>query len=229
MARPAPLVLHDDDCLLALAKPGGMPSVPDDSGDRSLLDWGRRHAAVELHVVHRIDRPVSGVVVFAKHADAAAALSLALRRHKLGKTYWAVAEGIPAKPQGLLVQHLRKDERRNLVRSVSEGDAGAKRAVTRWRVLHTLGERALLELCPETGRSHQLRVACARLGCPLVGDVKYGASRLIADRTIGLHARGLSLTHPDTRAALRLEGPLPEAKLWNLARRWLASSEGVQP
>jgi 23S rRNA pseudouridine1911/1915/1917 synthase len=217
-------VLHEDEQLLALSKPGGLPTVPDDSGDRSLLELGDRHAGGGLHVVHRLDRPVSGVVVFAKGPEAAAFLSEGLRKHKLGKTYWAVAEGLPRKPEGTLVQHLRKDAARNLVTSVSEGAAGAKRAVTRWRVLFTLGERALLELLPETGRSHQLRVAAARLGCPLVGDVKYGASRLLADRTLGLHARALALKHPGDGRMLTLEAPLPDSNLWNLARRFVADS-----
>lgn len=227
-------ILHRDEHLIAVDKPGGLPSVPDESGDPSLFDLirselseGRKTGARApedapfLGVVHRLDRPVSGVVVLALERKAAAHLSAQLRDRRAAKTYWGVSEGIPAKPEGRLSQWLLKDPARNLVRSVAEGRDGAKRAVTSWRVLTTLGDRALLELCPETGRSHQLRVAAAKLGCPLVGDVKYGASRLLKDRTIGLHARRLQLRHPAGDEALDLVSELPEVPLWNLGRRHL--------
>ena len=217
-------VLHRDSRLVALAKPAGLPSVPDDSGDASLLELAEGLVGGALHVVHRLDRPVSGVIVFARDPETAALLSAALRRRTLDKRYWAVAEGIPRRFEGVLVQHLRKDGARNLVASVSEGAPGSKRAETAWRVLFRLGERALLELVPRTGRSHQLRVAAAKLGCPLVGDVKYGASRLLADLSIGLHARSLSLPAPSGGDGLELVAPLPPGNLWNLGRRWLEQS-----
>jgi 23S rRNA pseudouridine1911/1915/1917 synthase len=227
--RQPPLdVLHRDEHLLAVAKPAGLPTVPDESGDASLFDRVRAGlprvggAPAFVGVVHRLDRPVSGVVVLALDSATAAGLSAQLRAHRATKTYWGVGEGIPREPEGQLTQWLLKDGAANLVRSVAEGRAGAKRAVTRWRVLTTLGERALLELTPETGRSHQLRVAAARLGCPLVGDVKYGASRLLKDRSIGLHARRLVVRHPVSGAPLDLTCALPDVPLWNLGRRHLA-------
>lgn len=226
MPRPRLKVLHDDPSFLAFVKPGGLPTVPDDSGDASLLDLAEKQAGQPLHVVHRLDRPVSGLVVLAKDSGSAAALSKALRDHRMSKIYWGVTEGIPRRSMGTLVQHLRKDAARNKVTSVSEGAGGAKRAETRWKVLFTLGDRALLELSPITGRSHQLRVAAAHLGCPFVGDVKYGASRRLADLTLGLHARELSLRHPQTGATLRFEAPLPDTNLWNMGRRWIEQLAG---
>jgi 23S rRNA pseudouridine1911/1915/1917 synthase len=236
---PSLTILHRDEHLIALAKPGGLPSVPDESGDPSLFDRVRRELLGGparsgplsgdepfLGVVQRLDRPVSGVLVMALQRQAAAHLSAQLRDRRAAKTYWAVSEGIPKKTEGRLIQWLLKDPARNLVHSVSEGRAGAKRAVTAWRVLSTLGDRALLELCPETGRSHQLRVAAAKLGCPLCGDVKYGASRLLKDRTIGLHARSLKLRHPVGGGVLLLVCELPDVPLWNLGRRHLEAAGG---
>lgn len=220
-------ILHDDPSFVAVVKPGGLPSVPDDSGDSSLLEIAQREFGQTLHVVHRLDRPVSGLVLFAKDSGAAATLSKALRDHRMTKLYWGVTEGVPRRSEGTLVQSLRKDAVRNTVESVSEGAPGAKRAETRWRVLYTLGDRALVELSPVTGRSHQLRVAAAHLGCPLVGDVKYGARRVLADRTLGLHARELMLRHPTSGEPVHLVAPLPDVNLWNMGRRWLEQSGGA--
>lgn len=226
--RPTDLhLLHHGAGLLAVVKPAGLPTVPDDSGDPSLYDvmFGmvRQQEGDQafLGVVQRLDRPVSGVVVLARTPEAAADLTDQLRRRRAGKTYWGVTEGIPRRDEGRLVQWLSKDGSTNTVRSVKPGSRSAKEAVTRWRVLTTLGERALLELQPETGRSHQLRVACAHLGCPLVGDRKYGASKLLRDRSIGLHALRLAVEDPAGGGRLELEAPLPEVPLWNLGRRHL--------
>ena len=227
MAKPPLNILHRDEHLLALYKPGGLPTVPDDSHDLSLYDNVRRLLLREgandpfVGIVQRLDRPVSGVLVVALRKDAAAQLSEQLRGRKASKVYWGVSEGIPQRSAGKLTQWLLKDPARNLVRSVSEGRGGAKQAVTDWKVLATLGERALIEFRPQTGRSHQLRVAAAKLGCPLVGDVKYGASRLLKDLTIGLHARRLAFRHPGDGQRLNLECPLPDVPLWNLGRRYL--------
>jgi len=226
---PKLLVLHDDDALVAVVKPGGLPCVPDDSRDPSLLDVAKKQFRAELHVVHRLDRPVSGIVLFARNPASAAALSKGLRERHVTKVYWGVGEGHPRRHEGELVQHLRKDGERNLVKSVSPDAPGSKRAQTSWRVLLAFGERSLLELLPTTGRSHQLRVAASKLGCPLVGDVKYGASRQLKDLTIGLHARALKLPHPSGGPGLDLTAPLPDVPLWNLGRRHLADNGEGQP
>jgi 23S rRNA pseudouridine1911/1915/1917 synthase len=219
-------VLHEDEHLLVLDKPGGEPTVPDASGDRSIherVQRSRPGREAFVGVVHRLDRPVSGVLALALTSDAAAALTEQFRERTARKTYLAVAEGFPRDEEGTLTQWLLKDGDRNIVRSVAPERRGARKAITRWRVLMTLGERSLLELKPETGRSHQLRVAASKLGCPLVGDVKYGASKYLKDKTIGLHARDLRLRHPADGRPLELQAPLREVPLWNLARRWLES------
>lgn len=219
-------VLHADNHLLVVAKPAGVPTVPDASGDESLLDqaraWVKREkhkpGAVYLGVVHRLDRPVSGLVVFARTSKAAARLTAAFRTRAVEKVYWGVAARAPAEREGVLEQWLRKDERSNRVEVTSEGTAGEKRARTAWRVLAQVGRgaqtRVLLELRPETGRPHQLRVAAATLGCPLLGDLKYGAREPLPDKSIALHARELGLSHPTRGERLCVECEPPELAIW---------------
>lgn len=219
-------VLYADNHLLGLAKPAGVPSVPDASGDESLLDaaraWVKREkekpGAVYLGVVQRLDRPVSGVLVFARTSKAAARLTAALRTRDVEKVYCAVGAGEPPGSEGVLEQWLWKDAARNLVRVVPGERPGAKHARTRWRVLARAGSgpgaRVLLELRPETGRAHQLRVAAASLGLPLLGDLKYGAARPLPDRSIALHARELELPHPTRPERVRLVCAPPQLEVW---------------
>jgi 23S rRNA pseudouridine1911/1915/1917 synthase len=228
---PAPLeVLLCDNHLLVVAKPSGLPSVPDSSGDESLLErakeWVkqryRKPGAVFLGVVQRLDRPVSGVLVFARTSKAAARLSEALREQRAEKVYWALAEGEPREDAGELVQWLWKDEQKNKVHVCGKARDGAREARTRWRVLAREGGRTLYELRPASGRPHQLRVAAATLGTPLCGDLKYGARAGLEDQSIALHARELGFEHPVTGERVRCAAQLPALPLWDLARRLLA-------
>jgi 23S rRNA pseudouridine1911/1915/1917 synthase len=221
-------VLLVDNHLLAVAKPSGLPCVPDDSGDQSLLDVARRWVEVEyskpgrafLGVVHRLDRPVSGVVLFARTSKAAERLTAAFRDRRVAKTYLGVHGAAPPVAEGVVEQWLRKDRARNRVTAFPRATDGAKHAVTRWRVLARAraGERTLVEWRPETGRSHQIRVAAATLGIPLLGDLRYGAAAALPDRSIALHARALELEHPVRREPLRVAAAVPEAAVWELAR-----------
>ncbi len=220
-------VLLADNHLLAVAKPAGLPTVPDASGDESLLErakeWVKREkhkpGAAFLGVVQRLDRPVSGVVVFARTSKAAARLTAAFRSREVEKIYWGVSAAEPSAAEGLLEQWLLKDHERNVVRALPHEREGAQLARTRWRVLARAGtgreHRVLLELRPETGRPHQLRVAAATLGCALLGDLKYGARSALPDRSIALHARELELPHPTRGARVRVECAPPELALWS--------------
>jgi len=221
----APLeVLHCDNHLLAVVKPACLPCVPDASGDESLLErakaWVRREHAkpgeVFLGVVQRLDRPVSGVVVFARTSKGARRLSEQFRARATRKLYRGVVAGAPREREGQLEQWLWKDAARNRVEVRAEGARGAKRAATRWRVLRSSGGRALLELEPLSGRSHQLRVACAALGAPLLGDLKYGAREPLSDGSIALHALALELAHPTRGERLRFECAPPDAPWWRV-------------
>ncbi len=219
-------VLFCDNHLLAVRKPAGLPIVPDDSGDESLLDqakaWIAREfdkpGAVFCGVVHRLDRPVSGVVLFARTSKAAERLGAQFRERRAKKTYWGIVEGAPDAGAGELEQRLWKDTERNRVHVVQGERDGAKEARTSWRVLGRSGDRTWLELTPHTGRSHQLRVACASLGTPLVGDLRYGAPVALSDRSIALHARRLVVEHPTRREPIEFEARAPRLEIWKSTR-----------
>lgn len=220
-------VLHHDNHLLVVAKDAGTPCVPDDSGDESLLErakaWVKHEyqkpGAVFLGVVHRLDRPVSGLVVFARTSKAADRLTRAFRDRRVEKRYVAIGIRPPRTPGGELEQWLEKDRAANRVHVRHPDHPGAKRALTRFRsdVFPSAlggGERARFELEPHTGRSHQLRVACASLGSPLLGDLRYGAPEPLPDRSVALHAVGLVLEHPTTRERKVFHCAPPERAWW---------------
>ncbi len=212
-----------DNHLLVVRKPSGLPTVPDASGDPSLLDLGKawivrefsKPGAAFLGVVHRLDRPVSGVVCLARTSKAAGRLQPAFAERRVLKKYWGVLESAPDQVQGELVQWLFKDRQRNTVQVVGESHPQAKRAVTRWRVLAERGGRCLVELEPATGRSHQLRVAMASLERPLVGDLRYGAGEPLPDRSVALHALSLELDHPVGGERLTFTAAPPLAPVWD--------------
>ena len=219
-------VLHVDNHLLAVHKPAGLATVPDDSGDESLFDQARgwvertydKPGRAFLGVVHRLDRPVSGVVVFARTSKAARRLSAAFAGREVEKVYLGVGLGAPEGDEGELVQWLWKDRERNRVHVRPGPTGGAKEARTRWRVLARGGTdgapRVLVELLPATGRPHQLRVAMASLGAPLAGDLRYGAREPLPDRSIALHARVLRLRHPVGAAPLEWVAEVPQGTIW---------------
>lgn len=217
------LVLHCDNHVLGVSKPAGIPTVPDSSGDESLLDLGKawvretysKAGNVFLGVVQRLDRPVSGVLVFARTSKAAARLSQALRERSAEKIYWGIGEGEARAESGVLEQWLEKDEVRNRVRAFDAPRPGAKRSVTRWRVLGRRPGRTLYEFSPETGRPHQLRVCAATLGTPLLGDLKYGAREALPDASVALHARELAIGHPTQGGCLRLVAAPPALPIWD--------------
>ncbi len=220
--KPAFEVLFVDNHVFAVAKPAGMPVAPDASGDASLLDLARAWVAAEfakpgaafLGLVHRLDRPVSGVVVFGRTSKGASRLSESFRERTAAKHYWGVSDRAPRAAEGVVEQWLLKDAARNIVRVAREGDVGAQLAVTRWSVLERRGDRCLLALEPETGRPHQLRVAAATLGCPLLGDLKYGARAALPDASVALHAHALELPHPTRPERLRFAARAPALEVW---------------
>lgn len=218
----SPSVLYEDNHLLVLEKPACLPCVPDASEDESLLDWGKQYVkeaydkpgAVFLGVVHRLDRPVSGVVLFARTSKAADRLSAQFRERTVEKTYLGVTTGPAPTESGLLEQWLRKDTDANRVHIAAEGEEGARSAVTEWRALEHRGDLTLFELKPRTGRPHQLRVACKSLGAPLAGDLKYGAREPLPDKSIALHAAQLAFDHPTREERLEFKASPPDAEIW---------------
>ena len=219
--RAHPEILFEDNHCLAVNKPAGLLSQGDESGDSSLVDWARddlkrRHARpgnVFVGLVHRLDRPVSGVVLLARTSKAAARLSAQFRDGEVAKTYRAIVEGVVAEDEGEWADALRKDRGRNVVEVVSEGTDLSREAHLNFTVLRRGSKTTELELRPKTGRGHQLRVQLASRGYPIVGDRKYGAvsSTRAADGgfRIALHARALAFKHPTRPEALSIEAPVP--------------------
>ena len=220
-----PAVVHCDNHLLAVAKPAGVPLVPDASGDASLLEqakaWVKRSygkpGEVWLGVVHRLDRPVSGIVVFARTSKAAARLSRVFRAREVEKVYWGVVGAAPSPPRGGVEHWLVKDRAANRVRVVEAARPGARRAETAYALLAEGQDGSLVELRPATGRPHQLRVAMASLGLPLLGDKKYGAPTRLADRSIALHAFSLTFLHPVRGIRIAFEVPPPRGAPWRFS------------
>jgi 23S rRNA pseudouridine1911/1915/1917 synthase len=216
-------VVFSDNHLLVLNKPAGVPTVPDESGDLSLLEvakeWVRtkkqKPGRVFLGVVHRLDRPVSGIVVFARTSKAAARLSEQVREQTVEKVYWGVVPQRPGSAQGQLDVWMRKDRRKNRSHIVREESGGAKRAITEWSVLEDAYPGSLLEFRPRTGRSHQLRVAARELGEAMHGDVKYGAAEPLPDRSVALHSRSFALEHPTLKERMSFQAPPPDEGWWD--------------
>ncbi len=219
-------VLYEDNHLLVLSKPVGMPTVPDSSKDFSLLEWGKAYLKesrnkpgnVFLGVVHRLDRPVSGVICFATTSKAASRLSDQLRNKKIEKTYLAVVHGAPPS-EAELIHWISKDRRKNIVKLYAKNPGGhlkAKKAKTHLKLLKTIESLSLVELVPETGRPHQLRAQCAKIGCPIVGDLKYGAPEPLPNRSIALHALKLTLQHPTKKNTMTFIAEPPDFPPWNM-------------
>ncbi len=218
-------VLYEDNHLLIVSKPAGMPCVPDSSKDLSLLDWGKQYLKrtrhkpgnVFLGVVHRIDRPVSGVVCFAITSKAASRLSDQLRKKAMKKTYLGISRFPPGHDRGVIETYLLKDRNRNRVTAISCSEhrpRNARLARTLWEYVGQKADFHLLRLFPETGRPHQLRVHCAYMGCVLAGDLKYGDRSPLEDASIALHASELRLKHPVKREHMMVHAPTPSLFPW---------------
>lgn len=215
---PSPSIIHEDAAIIAVAKPAGIATANVPAGEASVFTLVRglladrdrgRPEPVFLGVVSRLDRPVSGVVVFAKTSAAAADLARQFRERSVEKHYVAVVEGRFPAALGAWVEWTDALERprRGASRTVA-GDAGAPEARIRARVLARRGEASLVEVQPATGRRHQIRAQLGARGCPIVGDRLYGA-RLPFPEGIALHARGLAIAHPATRRRMLLVAEPP--------------------
>ncbi|MBK6929619.1 MAG: RluA family pseudouridine synthase [Saprospirales bacterium] len=220
-----PSIIYEDNHLLAINKPAGWLVQGDRTGDRTLTDWGKTYlkekyakpGAVFLHPAHRIDRPVSGAVLFARTDKALGRLTSVFRNREVDKTYLALVLWAPEHTVGELRHFLLKDESRNVVQVFAMPVAGAKEAILHYAYLGKAGALHLMEIHPLTGRPHQIRAQLAAMGLPIAGDLKYGASVPLPDASIGLHSRRLVLEHPVRKTPLALTAPLPEQPIWREA------------
>jgi 23S rRNA pseudouridine1911/1915/1917 synthase len=207
-------ILYEDNHVIAVRKPHGMLVQSDNSGDPTLINEVRyflkqrenKPGNVFLGLIHRLDRPVGGVVIFGKTSKGAGRLSDQFRTHRVEKVYWAVVDGdgqsgqIVQDGRGIVKQWLKKDEESNIVAAYDSEVSGSQYAETAWEVIRSLPhDRFLIEVKPKTGRSHQIRVAMKTIGAPIAGDMKYGGSQAIAlsngSTALALMARSLSFDH----------------------------------
>ncbi|MCI4667849.1 MAG: RluA family pseudouridine synthase [Bacteroidia bacterium] len=216
-------ILYEDNHIIAVNKPFGMPSQGDESGDESVFDWVKEYIRVKynkpgnvyLGLIHRLDRPTGGVLILAKTSKAAARLSKQFQARQTQKLYWAITENIPSTPHGELKHFLKKLQGKNIMRAYNKEVHASKAAHLEYRVLKTSGKRALLEVKLHTGRRHQIRVQLASIGCVIRGDVKYGKSSFNFDKSICLLARELSVEHPTKKEMLTFVAELPKNELWS--------------
>lgn len=216
-------IIYSDNHLIALNKLPGQISQSDKTGDASLFDLLKEHIRVTyqkpgnvyLALLHRIDRPVSGVLLFARTGKAADRMSEMIRERQFQKTYWAVVKNRPPKDADTLEHYLVKNEKQNKSYVSTANNKDAKPARSSYRLLQTLHRYYLLEVSLHTGRHHQIRAQLAAMGCPIKGDIKYGFDRTNSDGSIHLHARSLQFTHPVTKEEIRLFADPPKDPIWD--------------
>lgn len=207
-------ILQENPAFLVVNKPAGLAAQPDKTGDESLLALAEAHCGHPLHLVHRIDRPTTGLVLFAKSAEAMAIISAQFQARTVQKDYLAVVQNMPPKPADTLLHFLKKNPVKNTSRAFDEEQPGAERAELRYQILDSSKHYHLLHIQLLTGRHHQIRAQLAAIGCPIKGDVKYGARRSNPDRSIHLHAWRLAFDNPATGERIFLEAEPPEEVLW---------------
>ncbi|MEP7197023.1 MAG: RluA family pseudouridine synthase [Saprospiraceae bacterium] len=208
------IVFHDHHFLLA-NKPSGIPVQEDKTGDSSLLKMMQAYCKHDLFLSHRIDRPVSGAVLFAKNIEAQKQIAEQQLNKKFKKTYLALVPKIEIEESGTWSDLLFHDTKFNKSRILEDAmHSEAKKAVLHYKILQTLDKYRLLELTTETGRFHQIRSQLASRGMPIKGDVKYGARRGNKDRSIGLHAWKIEWYHHSLNKNLSFEIPVPDQDIW---------------
>lgn len=215
-------VLYEDNHLLAINKPCGILVQGDATGDKPLVEIAKDYikqkydkpGAVFLGVVHRLDRPVSGVVVFARTSKALERMNALFRERETEKIYWAIVGNKPPKEEGRLIHWLLKDEKKNKTAAFNKERESAQLSELTYRLIAAINGKYLLEVKPVTGRPHQIRVQLASMACPILGDLKYGFPTANPDASICLHARKLSFAHPVKKELISVEAPLPNLAVW---------------
>jgi len=215
-------ILYEDNHIIAVNKSSSEIVQGDKTGDKPLVESVKEYLKeryqkkgnVFCGVVHRLDRPVSGVVIFAKTSKALARLNEILALRQITKKYWAIVSSPPQEPQGTLRHFLVRNERQNKSYAYSKAVPQSKEAVLHYKTLGKSDRYTLLEVDLETGRHHQIRCQLAAMGCIIKGDLKYGAPRSNRGGGISLHARSIEFVHPVKQERIVIEAPVPDDTLW---------------
>lgn len=217
-------ILYEDNHLIALNKKSSEIVQGDRTGDATMPDAIKSYLKKKYNkpgnvfcgVIHRLDRPTSGAILFARTSKGLERMNKQFRDKETAKTYWAILENKPPSASGTLRNHLKKNEKQNKSYVTSKETKGAKEAILHYRLLSSSERFHLVEVELETGRHHQIRTQFSKIGCCIKGDLKYGAKRSNNDGSICLHARKLSFSHPTTKEPISITAPLPENTFWNL-------------
>lgn len=215
-------VVYEDNHIIVVNKTASEIVQADKTGDTPLSETVKEYLKekyqkpgnVFIGVTHRLDRPVSGLVIFAKTSKALTRLNEMFRTSEVKKTYWAVVKNAPKETEGELVHFLVRDEKQNKSYAYDKEVPKSKKAILDYRLIGRSENYYLLEVDLKTGRHHQIRCQLAKMGCPIKGDLKYGSPRSNPDGSICLHARRVRFTHPVSKELIELEAPLPEGNLW---------------
>ena len=223
LSNPSNLqVLYEDNHIIVVNKRAGDIVQGDKTGDTPLSEIVKAYIKnkynkpgnVYLGVVHRLDRPTTGLVLFSKTSKALPRLNKLFAEKKAKKTYWALVKNEPPKGEDRLIHWLKKNPKNNKSTAYDNEIDGSKKAILNYKVINRLDTFFLLEIDLETGRHHQIRCQLSKIGCPIKGDLKYGFARSNKDASISLHARKLEFLHPVKKELLRISAPLPKDKLW---------------
>ena len=215
-------ILFEDNHLIIINKKPGDIVQKDKTNDISLLEIVKEYLKrkynkpgnVYLGLIHRIDRPTSGLVMFAKTSKALSRMNNMLKGKMIVKTYWAITKNKPKKKSSQLVHWLKKNEKKNKSTHFSRETKNAKKAILDYTIIKELENYFLLEIIMGSGRHHQIRCQLQAIGCPIKGDLKYGAKRSNSDGSIDLHAKHLKFIHPVTKKEVNLNAPVRENKIW---------------
>ena len=216
-------ILFEDNHIIVVNKQPGDISQGDKTGDTPLnevvksyiKDKYNKPGNVYLGVVHRLDRPTSGVIIFARTSKALERLNKKLRDKEIQKTYWAVVKNRPPKSADTLIHFLKKDHQKNKSKAYEKEIKDSKKAILHYSVIKQLDHYYLLEIHLETGRHHQIRTQLSHIGSPIKGDLKYGFPRSNKDASIHLHARKIEFVHPVSKERLTIEAKPPDDPVWN--------------
>lgn len=220
--NPELQILYEDNHVIVINKRASDIVQGDKTGDETMPDKIKLYLKEKYQkpgnvfcgVVHRLDRPTSGAVVFARTSKALERLNAQFRDKETAKVYWAIVESKPEKASGTLVHFLKKNEKQNKSYASIKETPDSKKAILHYKLVASSDKYHLLEVHLETGRHHQIRVQLSTIGCIIKGDVKYGARRSNADASISLHARTLEFVHPTTKELIKITAPVPKDPLW---------------